>query len=222
MTQEIKEKDTEITNEVTEETITEGDTGVGPASPTSTEEAIAETSEQQEISPEAEDQEEPAESLQEAPSEPTLEEQLAAAQAEAAKNLEGWQRAAADLANYKKRQAEQVQRLRGDITANIIREILPALDDLDLAFQNVPDTLNEQEANWVEGFKLVQRKLLKILENNNIQPIDTDGEFDPNLHEAVTHESSPDHETNAIIGEVRKGYTIDNRVLRPALVRVAQ
>lgn len=214
MTQEIKEKETEIANEVAEEAITEGDAEVGPDTPASTEEVTAETSEQQETPPEARDQE--------APSEPTLEEQLAAAQAEAAKNLEGWQRAAADLANYKKRQAEQVQRLRVDFTANIIREILPALDDLDLAFQNVPDTLSEQEANWVEGFKLVQRKLLKILENNNIQPIDTDGEFDPNLHEAVTHESSPDHETNAIIGEIRKGYTIDNRVLRPALVRVAQ
>lgn len=214
MTQEIKEKETEIANEVAEEAITKGDTEVGPDSPASTEEAIAETSEQQETPPEAGDQE--------APSEPTLEEQLAAAQAEAAKNLEGWQRAAADLANYKKRQAEQVQRLRVDITANIIREILPALDDLDLAFQNVPDTLSEQEASWVEGFKLVQRKLLKILENNNIQPIDTDGEFDPNLHEAITHESSPDHQTNTIIGEVRKGYTIDNRILRPALVRVAQ
>ncbi len=212
MTQEIK--DTEITNEVAEKALTEEDTEVGPDSPASTEEATAEISEQQETLPEAEDQE--------APSEPTLEEQLAAAQAEAAKNLEGWQRAAADLANYKKRQAEQVQRLRVDITANIIREILPVLDDLDLAFQNVPDTLSEQEASWVEGFKLVQRKLLKILENNNIQPIDTDGEFDPNLHEAVTHESSPDHETNAIIAEVRKGYTFDSRVLRPALVRVAQ
>lgn len=212
MTQEIK--DTEITNEVAEKAITEEDTEVGPDSPASTEETTAEISEQQETLPEAEDQE--------TPSEPTLEEQLSAAQAEAAKNLEGWQRAAADLANYKKRQAEQVQRLRVDITANIIREILPVLDDLDLAFQNVPDTLSEQEASWVEGFKLVQRKLLKILENNNIQPIDTDGEFDPNLHEAVTHESSPDHETNAIIAEVRKGYTIDNRVLRPALVRVAQ
>lgn len=222
MSQEIKEKETEITNEVAEEAIIEGDTEVGPDSPASTEEATAETSEPQETLPEAEDQEEPSESLQEAPSEPTLEEQLTAAQAEAAKNLEGWQRAAADLANYKKRQAEQVQRLRVDITANIIREILPALDDLDLAFQNVPDTLSEQEASWVEGFKLVQRKLLKILENNNIQPIDTNGEFDPNLHEAITHESSPDHETNVIIAEVRKGYTIDSRVLRPALVRVAQ
>jgi molecular chaperone GrpE len=222
MAEEIKEKETEIANEVAEEAITEGDTEVGPDSPTLTEEATAEISEQQETPPEAEDQEQPSEALQEAPSEPTLEEQLAAAQAETAKNLEGWQRAAADLANYKKRQAEQVQRIRGDITANIIREILPALDDLDLAFQNVPDTLSEQEASWVEGFRLVQRKLLKILENNNIQPIDTNGEFDPNLHEAITHESSPDHETNAIIAEVRKGYTIDNRVLRPALVRVAQ
>jgi molecular chaperone GrpE len=151
-----------------------------------------------------------------------LQTQLATAQAEAAKNLDGWQRSAADLANYKRRQEEQAQRNRENIIADIIREILPALDDLDLAFQNLPNSLNEQEVNWVDGFKLVQRKLIRILETHHIQPINTEGEFDPNLHEAVTHEPSPDHQPNTIIAEVRKGYKIGDRVLRPALVRVAQ
>ena len=156
------------------------------------------------------------------PDSETLQSQLAEAQAEAAKNLDGWQRAAADMANYKRRQEEQAQRNRDNIIVDIVREILPALDDLDLAFQNLPEGLNEQEANWVNGFKLVQRKLGRILETHRIQPISTEGEFDPNLHEAVTHEPSPDHEANTIIAEVRKGYMIGDRVLRPALVRVAQ
>ncbi|MEM7034912.1 MAG: nucleotide exchange factor GrpE, partial [Chloroflexota bacterium] len=151
-----------------------------------------------------------------------LQEALEQAQAEASKNLEGWQRTAADLANYKRRQEEQAGRRILDMKANIVRDVLPALDDLDLAFQNLPENLNEQEANWVEGFKLVQRKLLKLLENNNIGAIEATGDFDPNLHEAVTFEENPEFESNTIIAELRKGYTAGDRVIRPALVRVAQ
>ena len=219
MTQEIKTKENEIETEVVVEEVTS--TSKAEATSDSREATIAEIVEE-ETAANIAAQPEPSSAVQEAPAEPALEEQLAVAQAEVAKNLEGWQRAAADLANYKRRQEEQSKRLIFDITAKIVREILPAIDDLDLAFQNLPETLKEQEANWVEGFKLVQRKLFKILENNNIQPIDTNGQFDPNLHEAVTHEPSPDHASNTIIAELRKGYMIGDRVLRPALVRVAQ
>ncbi len=148
--------------------------------------------------------------------------ELETAQAEAKKNLDGWQRATAELANFKKRQEERAKQRREEIIANIISQIFPALDDFDLAFQNLPETLTEQENNWVEGFKLVQRKLLKILENNNVEIIDAQGEFDPTLHEAVTHEASDEHESDAIIAELRKGYKLNDRILRPALVRVAQ
>lgn len=159
---------------------------------------------------------------QEEPSIESLQSELETLREESAKNLEGWQRAAAEMANYKRRQEEQASRRTADIKANIIKDILPALDDLDLAFQNLPDSLNEQESGWVEGFALVQRKLIKTLENNNIQMISADGDFDPNLHEAVTYEESPDHESNTIIAELRKGYMTGDRVIRPALVRVAQ
>ncbi len=151
-----------------------------------------------------------------------LQKQLEESQAETQKNLEGWQRAAADLANFKRRQSEQSTRLRADITSSIITDVLAALDDLDLAFQHLPEGLNEQEANWVEGFRLVQRKLFKVLETNKVQVVETEGQFDPNIHEAVTYEESDDHESNMIIAELRKGYKIGDRVLRPALVRVAQ
>lgn len=152
----------------------------------------------------------------------TLQAELETVRAEASKNLEGWQRAAADLANYKRRQIEQSERQRVDLISTTIKEILPILDDLDLAFQNMPDTLSEQETNWIEGFKLVQRKLLKMLDTHQVEVIDASGEFDPNLHEAVTHEASDEHESNTIIAELRRGYKIGDRVLRPTLVRVAQ
>ncbi len=176
----------------------------------------------EDIAADAEVQEEETAAETETPSLEALQAELDAARAEAAKNLDGWQRAQAELVNFKKRQAEQSARRLDDLTGQIITQLFPVLDDLDLAFQNIPDTLTEQEANWVEGFKLVQRKLLKILENNQVETISTEGEFDPNLHEAVTHEDSPDHESNAIIAELRKGYKMKDRVLRPSLVRVAQ
>lgn len=153
---------------------------------------------------------------------PTLEQQLEQARQEAAQNLDGWQRAAAELANYKRRQEEQQKLQRDMIKADVLQGVISALDDLDLAFQNVPAQLDGQLVGWVEGFRLVQRKLDKILDDQGVSVINTSGAFDPNLHEAVSHEDSADHEEGQIIGELRKGYQISNRVIRPALVRVAK
>ncbi len=152
----------------------------------------------------------------------SLEQQLELAQQEAAKNLEAWQRTAAELANFKRRQEEQMKLQRDMIKADVLQGVISALDDMDLAFQNVPQELNGQVVGWVEGFRLVQRKLDKILDDQGVKPINTEGQFDPNLHEAVSHEESPTHEEGQIIAEVRKGYQIGNRVIRPALVRVAK
>ncbi|MFQ5612477.1 MAG: nucleotide exchange factor GrpE [Anaerolineae bacterium] len=172
------------------------------------------------------DQEETSTGAEEASAKPQspedLQAALEAAQAEAAKNLDGWQRAAAELANYKRRQEEQASRRRADAKASILEQLLPVLDDFDLAFQNVPETLGDQEQNWVDGFQLIGRKLNKLLENQGVQVIDTDGQFDPTLHDAITHEESDDHEEGQIIAEVRKGYRMGDRVLRPAMVRVAK
>lgn len=151
-----------------------------------------------------------------------LEKQLELALEEAAKNLEGWQRAAAEMANYKRRQEEQLKLQRERIKGEVLVGVISALDDMDLAFQNVPNELNGQLVGWVEGFRLVQRKLNKVLEEQNVLPINTEGDFDPTVHEAVSHEDSNDHQEGQIIAELRKGYQVGNRVLRPALVRVAR
>jgi molecular chaperone GrpE len=153
---------------------------------------------------------------------PSLEQQLEQAQQEAALNLDRWQRAAAELANYKRRQEDQLKLQRDMIKADVLQGVISALDDMDLAFQNVPPQLDGQLVGWVEGFRLVQRKLDKILDDQGVTSIDTAGAFDPNLHEAVSHEDSPDHEEGQIIAGLRKGYQIGGRVIRPALVRVAK
>jgi molecular chaperone GrpE len=154
--------------------------------------------------------------------EPDLAEQLELARQEAAENLDGWQRAAAELANFKRRKEEQLKLQRDRIKGEVLEGVISTLDDIDLAFQNVPEEIDGQLVGWVEGFRLVQRKLNKILDDQNVMPIDTEGTFDPNVHEAVSYEENDDHEEGQIIGELRKGYQIGSRVLRPALVRVAK
>jgi molecular chaperone GrpE len=152
----------------------------------------------------------------------TLETELELARQEAAKNLDNWQRAVAELANYKRRQEEQRKLQRDRIKSEVLQGVVSALDDMDLAFQNLPGELDGQLVGWVEGFRLVQRKLDKILDDQNVMPIGTEGKFDPNFHEAVSYEENEDHEEGDIIAELRKGYQIGNRIIRPALVRVAR
>jgi molecular chaperone GrpE len=151
-----------------------------------------------------------------------LEEQLEQVRQEAARNLENWQRSVAELANFKRRQEEQSKLQRDRIKAETLEGVISALDDLDLAFQNLPEELNGQLLGWVEGFRLVQRKLDKIIDEQNVAVINTQGKFDPNFHEAVSVEESGEHSEGDIIAELRRGYQIGNRVIRPALVRVAK
>jgi molecular chaperone GrpE len=94
------------------------------------------------------------------------------------------------------------------------------MDDLDLALAECPQDGDGVE--WAQGIELIYRKLLTILENEGVEPLEAEGHiFDPNIHEAVSQEESPDHESGQIIEVIKKGYLIGERVLRPAKVRVA-
>jgi len=134
--------------------------------------------------------------------------------------LDGWQRARADYANYKKRVDREQAQVYQNASTIIIRRFLEVMDDLDQALKNRP---NEGDgAGWAEGVELIYRKLSAILEAEGVSVINTDGQyFDPNLHEAITHEQHPDLESGRIIAVVKKGYRLGDRVLRPAQVRVA-
>ncbi len=150
-----------------------------------------------------------------------LEQELEAARNEAAKNLENWQRERADFMNYKRRiERDQVQATQ-NITGSIIKRFLPVLDDLQRALKNRPTS--GEAASWAEGIELIVRKLQTILENEGVKPIPAEGAmFDPNTMEAISHEDSPDHESGQVIEVVQQGYTLGDRVLRQALVRVAR
>ena len=103
-----------------------------------------------------------------------------------------------------------------------MRQLLPVLDDLELAFQNVPESVPGEDQAWLKGFEQIQQKLLEILASSEVEPLAKSGEFDPNQHEAISNEPSEDVPSGHIIQTLRTGYRIQDRILRPALVRVAQ
>jgi molecular chaperone GrpE len=95
------------------------------------------------------------------------------------------------------------------------------VDDLDRALKHRPK--DEEGANWAGGVDLIYRKLLNVLEAVGVKVIVADGQpFDPNQHEAISHEDHPDLESGQVIATVQQGYTLGERVLRPARVRVAR
>jgi molecular chaperone GrpE len=147
--------------------------------------------------------------------------ELAEARKLADEYLDGWQRARAELANYKKRVEQNQENARQMATVSLLSKLLPVLDDFELAFQAVPPEMAEEV--WVEGINLVRRKLRLIVEQEGVTPIATEGQtFDPTYHEAVTYEEMEGYEEGQIIAEVQKGYKIGEWVLRPAQVRVAK
>ncbi|MBC7813765.1 MAG: nucleotide exchange factor GrpE [Burkholderiales bacterium] len=149
-----------------------------------------------------------------------LENQLTAAQNKAQEYLEGWQRARAEFANYKKRTERELQERHQNAAVEVLADLLPIIDDFELATSNVPAEFKDH--SWVNGVNMIQRKFLKKLEDNGIEIIDPVGEvFDPNRHEAIATDTDTDMESGHITTTLRKGYIYGDRVLRPALVRVA-
>jgi len=150
-----------------------------------------------------------------------LQQELQNAQNQCKEYFEGWQRERADFMNYKKRVERDQAQLHQVITANIIKKFLVVLDDMERAIKNRPADAEQQE--WWNGVDLIYRKLQSILEAEGIQPIAAAGDlFDPNLHEAISHEESGEVQSGHIIEVVQQGYRLGDRVVRPALVRVAQ
>lgn len=152
---------------------------------------------------------------------PTLEDQLAAAQAAATDYKDRWLRSQAEFANARKRMEKERIELYNMAAGDVIKKLLPVLDDFERALNNVPDNIRDN--TWLEGIDLVQRKLFTILENFNVTPIEAIGQpFDPNWHEAITQEPANEYKSGDICRELQKGYKIGDRVLRPSLVAVAE
>jgi molecular chaperone GrpE len=152
-----------------------------------------------------------------------LQKELSEAQAKAAEYLDGWQRARAELANYKRRREKEQAEAYQNATSRGVKRYLDVLDDFDRAMQERPAPADGDLAQWVEGTALIHRKFQNVLDAEGVTRIEAEGhEFDPNFHEAVTHEECDGHASGQIIAVVRQGYKLGDRVIRPALVRVAK
>jgi molecular chaperone GrpE len=150
-----------------------------------------------------------------------LREELQQVRLKAEDYLDGWQRSRAEFANYKKRIERDQSQVYQAAAGNMIKRYLEIVDDLERALKNKP--LEGEGAVWAQGIELIYRKFISMLESEGVKPMPAEGEmFDPNLHEAISQEDSPEHESGQVIGVIQQGYTIGDRVLRPALVRVAR
>jgi molecular chaperone GrpE len=151
-----------------------------------------------------------------------LKKDLAAAQARSSEYLDGWQRARAEFSNYKKRQEGEYANLRTLSTSTLVAKLLPVLDDFERASRTLPDPLRDM--TWIDGVLLIQRKLQLILESEGVKLIEVkrNDEFNPTIHEAISHDEAPGVDSGHVIEEVQKGYKLGERVIRPSLVRVAR
>ena len=152
-----------------------------------------------------------------AQAEPTLEEQVAALEAERDEHLNDLKRVAAEFENYRKRVARDQEGLVARAHERLVKELLPVLDDLERALAAAEE---HEEAKLEEGVRLVHRELAGALRREGLAEIDTDGQFDPHVHEALLSQPS-DVEEGSVIEVVQKGYTLGDRVVRPARVVVA-
>jgi molecular chaperone GrpE len=129
-------------------------------------------------------------------------------------------RKTAEFDNYRKRIERSRREQADEAVVGLIGEILNVVDDFDIA---LTVDAGEGGAAYRKGVELIHAKLKDLLAKYGVQPIEALGaDFDPKLHQAVIHEESPDHREGEVIDELRKGYMIGDRLLRPSMVKVAK
>jgi molecular chaperone GrpE len=128
------------------------------------------------------------------------------------------QRVQADFENYRKRTLRDQERLVAHAHERLVRELLPVLDDLERALEAAE---RHEEATLVEGVRLVEQALRRALAKEGLNEIETDGAFDPHLHEALLTQPSAEADPGSVVEVVQRGYRLGDKVVRPARVVVA-
>lgn len=151
-----------------------------------------------------------------------IQDELDAALAKADEYLDSLQRERASFANYKRRVDQENAALADRVVADQVKIFLPVVDDLERALNHPPS--DPDCANWIAGIDLIRKKLLKTLEAQNVTAIDLKpgDQFDPINQEAVTHEENDQFSDGEIIEILQTGYQLKDKIIRPALVRVAK
>ena len=127
----------------------------------------------------------------------------------------------AEFENYKKRMDRERSEYLQFASAELMKELLGALDSFDIAIRNAADAGKDGE-NTLRGFELIYKQLQDTLARFGLKPIEATGKkFDPNVHQAVSTQAATGVEENTVVEEMRKGYTLNGRLLRPAMVSVS-
>lgn len=156
-----------------------------------------------------------------APSRPAVTKEIEGLKAQLAQANDEKLRALADLQNFRRRGEEERARIIRDANERLILQLLPVLDDFDLAVSAAKQT--ESYEQLIGGVEAIQRKLGETLAKQGVDTIPSVGEkFDPDLHEAVMLDEDSEEPDETVTVEMRRGYTLNKRVIRPSLVKVAK
>ena len=129
-------------------------------------------------------------------------------------------RKTAEFDNYRKRLERERREQADQAVVDLLQELLMVVDDFDLALRV---EAGEGAKSYRKGVELIHAKLQDLLRKQGVRGIEALGaDFDPNVHQAVSHEASPEHREGEVIGELRRGYMLGDRLLRPAMVKVAK
>ena len=166
------------------------------------------------------DQEAQATEASESAASPTVEElqeQLAAARSDVDEMRDRWQRSAADFSNYRRRQQFDQEEAAKYAAAPLLTDLLLTVDNFERAFAALPGELIQ--LTWIQGIEQIAQLVMQTLQRHGVRPIDAQNQpFDPRYHEAVMHEEGEG--THTVLQVFQRGYTLHERVLRPALVKV--
>ena len=148
-----------------------------------------------------------------------LQEQVEGLERERDEYLDSLQRLKAEFDNFRKRTAREYESMSARANETLLKELLPILDDLERALEAADE---HEEAELEEGVRLVHRSLAEIARKHGLEEIETDGAFDPHVHEALLAQPADGAEAGSVLQVLQKGYRLGDRVLRPARVVVAE
>jgi molecular chaperone GrpE len=161
----------------------------------------------------------PEEAVDEAPVETPEPDPLADVTRERDEYLDALQRLKAEFDNYRKRAAREQSAIVTRASERLVKELIPVLDDLERALDAAEE---HEEAKLEEGVRLVQRALADALQREGLAEIETNGRFDPHIHEALLSQPDDEVESGAVLQVLQKGYRLGDKVIRPARVIVAE
>lgn len=164
-----------------------------------------------------------AESIDATEDEPSLEETVARLEEEAAAARDTALRAQADAQNVKRRAEQDVEKARKFALEQFARELLAVVDNMERTLEVTAGQEDDAIKPITEGVQLTLKSFLDTLKKFNVEAVDPQGEpFDPNLHQAMSMVENSDVEPNSVIAVMQKGYTLNGRLLRPAMVMVSK